>query len=92
MYKKWEYKSIVLNGMWPDSDDKLMNELGERGWEIYAIATSPNDTRRAYSKRPKEMVIEADNPIVQSATSFELDGASVLRDVQLVEDSGKPII
>jgi hypothetical protein len=42
---KWEYKILV------HPDDKRLNELGQEGWELVTVTTSPGSGVTSYLKR-----------------------------------------
>lgn len=42
--KKFEYK-IILGDHRPEKDEFLLNELGEKGWELVATSVTPVQKR-----------------------------------------------
>ena len=58
--QKWKYTQVVIKGPMPSTEgaEKILNELGLKGWEAYAATEfrggfgTPEGSQTHYLKRP----------------------------------------
>jgi hypothetical protein len=52
--QKWEYVQLELLPRNPIAAEKMLNKMGENGWELVAVACTSTDELAAFLKRLKD--------------------------------------
>lgn len=58
----WEYKVVETGGRKPDKLQKELNELGQEGWELVAIAAPPKGQLGALSTSSLVAILKRPQP------------------------------